>query len=230
MNSSSFDYYYFDRCDLLGWENASSKNYCLAIVLEWTNSSLLFLAFSLFTSQVHLFLVEEREQTHPRNSSPWLFRVSPVSLCNTSMCSLIFSFFLAVLSEDRCTRDTIDWASLVFCNQDLLPIFWTVFSCLVFSQTPSVHFAVEFFLSLICFMKRISSCWLLFSCVCWLLLLLLFVLSHRTFYYTSRLKHCVFLFLSSCFHPYFSITPHSLWLSTRICCVEHVIDCTPIWR
>lgn len=60
MNSSSFDYYYFDRCDLLGWENASSKNYCLAVVLEWTNSSLLsfslplrFIFFSLKSESKH---------------------------------------------------------------------------------------------------------------------------------------------------------------------------------
>ena len=137
------------------------------------------LSLSLYLSGSSFSLAEERANTHPETlHHDCLVSLRSRFVIHLCVCPFVHCFvvFLGVLREDCCSCDTIDWASLVFCNQDLLSIFWTVFSCLAFSRTSSVHLLLilSLSLSLICFMERISSCWLLFSCVCWLLFFFFF--------------------------------------------------------
>ena len=106
----------------------------------------------------------------------------------------------------------------------LLISFW------LFSSTCSLRMILAS--SLACFVDCYS---VISPCVCVFVNFFFFsFLSHRTsflFYYHSTPAGWTLVFsLFICFHPYFSIAPHSLWISTRICCVEHVNDCTPIRR
>lgn len=168
--------------------------------------------------------------------------------------SSCFGIHLDVCSHVFFLLPSWNWwicSSSVFRNQpttkqDLCCQFWTVFSFLLF-------FCFLFWLfSSTCSLRMIVAssslfrllCWLLFSyfCVCVFVNFFSF-LSHRTFFYhnNSTPAGWTFVFSSSfsfspslslfvCFHPYFSNAPHSLWISTRICCVEHVNDCTPFRR
>ncbi len=157
---------------------------------------------------------------------------SGLVLCNTSifLCVCFFRARFMLSLRDRFCFFSISNSTLLF-EQSSHFLTLTVLC----RQTKPVNFCwFRFFLSRTSFVERMSSCCLLFSCVCFLLLLFFFCLLALSFFFisshTTTTPACwtscfLCLFFSSLFFYYFF-----LWISTRICCVEHVNDCTPIRR
>jgi hypothetical protein len=129
---------------------------------------------------------------------------TPVLRCHTSIC---FARLFSISNSTLLFEQSSHLLSRVG-KPNLLTFCWLFCFC--------------FFL-LTSFVERMSSCCLFPFCFCLLALVRFYFFAHSTT--PAWLKHHVFFFS---FH-YFSIT-FFMWISTRICCVEHVNDCTPIRR
>ena len=169
----------------------------------------------------------------------------PVSLCATSIYSLRLLSSLGRVTfslHDRflCTSPSSS-ASLVFQTasatlNSLLMYHLSSVACTCRS-TASAHicWSLFSFLVLSSCVERIGCGCLLFSCVCacvslaFFLYSFFFISSHtlllRQHGNTTWFFRFVWFLFPSLFFYYFF-----LWISTRICCVEHVNDCTPVRR
>jgi hypothetical protein len=151
---------------------------------------------------------------------------TPVLRCNTSIYFFFgqglrdrFFFFFSISNSTLLFEQSSHLLShIVLCRQTKPVNF-----CWLFSFSRFSHF--------LCWTDELLLFVIQLCVFSAFLLSFFFLLFLRTLYYTSMVNIVFFLYLfssfffSSLFFYYFF-----LWISTRICCVEHVNDCTPIRR